>query len=158
MRQLATTVGAAPGHSTSEMDSRQGITATRAADSQSLRKASRPPQTRSLHAASLFPACNDLRPIRGASSRCAADALARGHNSMAGLEYRTHTRTLTVQDSGSCRTLTNEAHRSSLAAICTASRAGLLFLRVTRLPGRAAQPRPSISWARFLPKASLSRP
>ena len=29
--------------------SRQGITATRAADSQSLRKASRPPQTRSLH-------------------------------------------------------------------------------------------------------------
>src|SRR5208282_5346745 len=49
-------------------------------------------------AASLFPACNDLRPICGANSRCAADALARGRNSMAGLEYRTHPRTLTVQD------------------------------------------------------------
>ncbi|MGO8899548.1 MAG: hypothetical protein ACLQU5_14560 [Isosphaeraceae bacterium] len=49
-------------------------------------------------AASLFPACNDLRPIWGANSRCAADALARGRNSMAGLEYRTHPRTLTVQD------------------------------------------------------------
>jgi hypothetical protein len=43
-------------------------------------------------AESLFPAGNDLRPIWGASSHCAADALARGRNSMAGLEYRTHPR------------------------------------------------------------------
>ena len=61
--------------------------------------------------------------------------MVRGRNSMGGLDYRTDPRTCTSQDTGSCRRLINEAHPSSLSAICAAGRAGLLSRRGLGFPG-----------------------